>query len=205
MNIDDGFKSVFLERYLANGLGSMSKRDIDTLVMYLLDEYGDATDNKPYHAFSNHEIAERLKINATRVQTLRQEAMLKFMDPQVRVERAKAKLLLVALQGKYHKENDMVEFMVDDAYARSWIQEQFNSRSVVYDSSFNKNIVRVKFEQFQMTFQELFQVKVKPLDAKSEHDDSAVKEWMKTALNAITDSAASALVVEAAKFSLGLL
>ena len=196
------FKAFFLDRYLANGLGSMNKKDIDTLVMYLLDECGDAIDNKPYRSFRNHQVAEKLKIGVARVQTLRQDAMLKFMDESVRVEKAKAKLILVAINGKYNKSNDMVEFTVDDAYARSWIQEQFNLKGIVYDSSFNKDIIRVRFEAFQKVFQDIFKVRIEPPDKNSELTDGVFKEWIKKAISEISVSDVTNIVLEVSKFAL---
>ena len=41
------FAREFLGHYLKNGMGSMSKTDIDALVMHLLDRYGDEGGRPP--------------------------------------------------------------------------------------------------------------------------------------------------------------
>lgn len=51
------FKSKFLEHYLAFGIGSFSKRDIDVLILHLLDEEGDSKDSQPLKWMMNQQVS----------------------------------------------------------------------------------------------------------------------------------------------------
>jgi hypothetical protein len=59
-NALSSFASDFLESYLKFGLGSMSKSDIDALVMALLDRYGDGSGAMA--SLSNQTVSERLRM-----------------------------------------------------------------------------------------------------------------------------------------------
>lgn len=64
------FKERFLKYYLRSGFGSLTKRDTDALVMYLIDEDG-IEDNLPLKTLTNQQTSIRLKIPASKVKSLR--------------------------------------------------------------------------------------------------------------------------------------
>jgi len=53
------FKKYFLASYLTGGMGALSKRDIDVLVMHLLDEQG-LDDGVPLRHLSNKQVSVKL-------------------------------------------------------------------------------------------------------------------------------------------------
>ncbi len=71
------FEREFLENYLKFGLGSMSKSDIDALVMHLLDLHG-LDGSSPLAIYGNQTVSERLRTPLTKIKKLRYDAALKF-------------------------------------------------------------------------------------------------------------------------------
>jgi hypothetical protein len=75
--MSDDFKTEFLAHYLTVGMGALGKKDIDALVMHLLDKYGTA-DSAPLFTYPNQEVSALLKTPATKIRSLGYEASLKF-------------------------------------------------------------------------------------------------------------------------------
>lgn len=66
------FGESFVERYLANGFGAMTKSEIDILVFHLLSK------TKQMEDLKNYEIANMLKVTETRVKYLRLHGSLRY-------------------------------------------------------------------------------------------------------------------------------
>lgn len=71
------FKAKFLDHYLVSGMGSFPKRDIDVLVMHLLEE-GGAKDLQPMKGMSNQQVSLKLRTPLSKIKSLRYEAALKY-------------------------------------------------------------------------------------------------------------------------------
>jgi hypothetical protein len=63
------FAGEFLKHYLQSGIGSMSKTDIDALVMHLLDKHGEAS-GRPLGDLSNQVASERLRAPLAKIKRL---------------------------------------------------------------------------------------------------------------------------------------
>ncbi len=135
------FKSEFLENYMSVSVGALSKKDTDALVMHLLDKYG-IEEGVPLATYPNQEVSALLRIPASKVRQLRYEAGLKYGG---RVEdQAKAKLLLALSRSVLEVESKTVCLVIEDALAKNWLQGQLKSNGLIFDHSFNTEIVKVK-------------------------------------------------------------
>jgi hypothetical protein len=130
-NALSSFASDFLESYLKFGLGSMSKSDIDALVMALLDRYGDGSGAMA--SLSNQTVSERLRTPVARVKKLRYEAALKFGG---RVEeQAMGRLLAALASATLEPQDDKVCLIIEDSLAKNWLQGQLKIHQQIFASS----------------------------------------------------------------------
>ena len=135
------FKSEFLEHYMSVSVGALSKKDTDALVMHLLDKYGIEV-GVPLSKYPNQEVSALLRIPASKVRQLRYEAGLKYGG---RVEdQAKARLLLALSRSVIDVESKTVCLVIEDALAKNWLQGQLKNNGLIFDHSFNSEIVKVK-------------------------------------------------------------
>ncbi|MCA3001477.1 MAG: hypothetical protein ING69_01420 [Rhodocyclaceae bacterium] len=135
------FKSEFLEHYMSVSAGALSKKDVDALVMHLLDKYG-FENGIPLSSYPNQEVSAILRIPATKVRQLRYEAGLKYGG---RVEdQAKAKLLLALSRSVLEVESKTVCLVIEDSLAKNWLQGQLKNNGLIFDHSFNTEIIKVK-------------------------------------------------------------
>jgi hypothetical protein len=134
------FKSEFLEHYMSVSVGALSKKDTDALVMHLLDKYG-IDDGVPLAMYPNQEVSALLRIPAAKVRQLRYEAGLKYGRVE---DQAKAKLLLALSRSVLEVESKTVCLVIEDALAKNWLQGQLKNNGLIFDHSFNTEIVKVK-------------------------------------------------------------
>ena len=160
------FEKLFLENYLKFGLGSMSKSDIDALVIHLLDRYG----TESYEPFSslgplsnlkNQQASERLKAPVSRIKKLRYEAALKF-EESLEMQ-AKGRLLASLRQASLETQNDggtdRVHLIIEDALAKNWLQGKLKEERLIFDGSFNTEIIKVNAEHFFEVLAVIFESK----------------------------------------------
>ncbi|MFC7460313.1 hypothetical protein ACFQU0_07700 [Hydrogenophaga defluvii] len=140
----DAFKSHFLDSYLANGLGSLSKRDIEVLLIYLLDEYG-LVDGKPLKALSNQSVSILLKAPNSRIKALRYEATLKYTPNNE--DLAKSRLLEVIAKSQLDSDKRRIGLIIEDSFTRNWLQGHMKDHGLVFDGSFNSEVVRADADQ----------------------------------------------------------
>jgi phenylpyruvate tautomerase PptA (4-oxalocrotonate tautomerase family) len=135
----DSFKDEFLAHYLSFGIGALGKKDIDVLVMHLLDKYG--IGGGPLRNFPNQSVSGLLKAPAAKIKLLRYEAGLKYGG---RVEdQAKAKLLTALSRAVIEVETKKICLIVEDALAKNWLQGELKNNGLIFDHSFNTEIVKV--------------------------------------------------------------
>ena len=100
---------------------SMSKSDIDALVMHLLDTYG-VNSSGPLATLSNQTVSERLKTPASKVKKMRYDAALKFGG---RIEdQAMGRLLAALSKASLEPEGEKVLLIIEDSLAKNWLQGQ---------------------------------------------------------------------------------
>lgn len=144
------FTKEFLKYYLRSGMGSMSKSDIDALVMYLLDTYANES-GRPLGAHPNQVASERLRTPLAKIKRLRYESGLKYGGKPEDVARTRFTQCLAKAGLEFEKtENSVAKivFVVEDTLAKNWIQGKIKENSGVFDNSFNTEIIKVEPELF---------------------------------------------------------
>lgn len=137
------FCETFLQHYLAGGMGAMGKRDIDALVMHLLDQIGmDAAG--PLQGLSNQQASIRLRASVSRIKSLRYEAALKYTADSYQA--ARWKLLQTLAKAQLDIDAGKVVFMLEDTFTRQWLQGLLKENGLVFDTSFNNELIKLKPE-----------------------------------------------------------
>lgn len=98
------------EELQRRGLGSPSKRELEALLLHLLERHSDLG------KLSNHDAGLLLRAQASRIKTLRHEATLRFEED---IERVAGDRLAAAIKnGRYDSGSDMVILVIEDAFGR---------------------------------------------------------------------------------------
>ena len=124
-------------------MGSMSKSDIDSLVMYLLEKYSH-NGGVPLQGYSNQTLSETLRAPVSKIKRLRYEAGLKYGGRAE--DEAKRRFINCLSAAVIDLDSKKVVLVVEDALAKHWIQGQIKSHGLVFDNPFNSEIVRVSPE-----------------------------------------------------------
>ena len=133
---NQGFTTGFLKEFLRNGLGSMTKRDIDILVMHLLLKDGCFEDEPDYY-----QLSRKFKISETRVRNLHHEVQLRYT--QYSEKDAKEKFVSLIEKRRIQIEGDKVVFDIRDPLLREYFEDWTNQVRGFPKTSFNKNIVKI--------------------------------------------------------------
>ena len=147
------FESEFLENYLKVGLGGLSKKDTEALVMYLLDKYG-LDDESPLSSASNQEVSALLKTPVNKVKQLRYEAGLKYSGSIE--DQAKARLLVALSCASFELQTNKICLIIEDILAKNWLQGQLKLNNKIFDHSFNSEIIKVESDAFFLVLGQLF-------------------------------------------------
>ena len=141
MTSTETFQSEFLKHYLTFGIGALGKRDTDALVMHLLDKYG-LPGAGPLHKYSNQDASVLLRAPVSRIKQLRYESSLKYGEG--RVEDQALARLLVALNGAaLDLDGETIHLVIEDALAKNWLQGQLKTQGLLFDHSFNAELLKV--------------------------------------------------------------
>ena len=149
----ESFKSEFLRHYMSVAIGALSKKDTDALVMHLLDKYG-LDEGPPLASYPNQDVSALLRVPASRVRQLRYEAGLKYGG---RVEdQAKARLLVALSRAVLEVESKTICLVIEDALAKNWLQGQLKNNGLIFDHSFNSEIIKVRADGLFHVLGQLF-------------------------------------------------
>lgn len=196
------FTEEFLSHYLKNGIGSMSKSDIDALVMHLLDKYSQKDVGYLLQDQQNQSVSEILRAPVTKIKRLRYEAALKYEKraEDAAIRRFKSCLRNVSMEIDTNK----IVLILEDALAKNWIQGELKKERVFFDGSFNSEIVKVKPDQFIAILHivleyeevELFQEKYNKLVKEKSGQELALGfvSLVKSTLKGIVEAAAVPVV-----------
>lgn len=132
------FLNEFLDYYLTRGLGSLSKRECDILMVHLLDKHSDLGGQK------NQKASITLGVTESRIRSLRYEAKLKF-PPQER-DFIKIQLIWCLAQSKFESDKNRISFIVEDSFVRHGLQGLLKEHGSFADNSFNSEIVVISAE-----------------------------------------------------------
>jgi len=139
MNKKEDLLTEFFEFYTAPAFGARSKSEIDLKVFELLRERGDIDDDY-------YNVSRKLKITPTRAKNLILNAKLrresenydeKFID------------LLKDLKFKISvNNNEIILLYVPDTLFREHIKAILKQKGIIWDSSFNSEIVKIRLDDF---------------------------------------------------------
>src|SRR4051794_27101493 len=135
------FQADFLKHYLAFGIGALGKRDTDALVMHLLEKYG-LPGAGPLHKYSNQDASVLLRAPGSRIKQLRYESGLKYGDGRVE-DQALARLLVALNAAVLDLDGQKIHIVIEDALAKNWLQGQLKTQGLMFDHSFNAELLKV--------------------------------------------------------------
>jgi len=145
------FASEFLDSYLQHGLGVMSKKETEILVMRLLGECGCFE----RHRNANHDLSLLLRIPETRVASLRYEAMLRY-PPEDPEEYARGRLLNIIWLADPSADGKNIQIIIEDRYVRQHLTALAKLRNSVIDTSFNREIIDIHWENLAAVMEEAY-------------------------------------------------
>jgi len=134
------FVDTLLSRYLENGFGTLTKREIDILMMHLILEHSNL------HQKSNHYLSILFKISETKISTLRYEAKLKHIEDQE--SHIKEEFFKLLEKAQFEVEKKKIIFSIEDKYLKSSIQAKLKELGSFADSSFNTELVKISEDAF---------------------------------------------------------
>lgn len=141
------FAIEFMEAYLQNGFGRMSKTEIDILIFHLLSD-------EVFSSFSNYELSRVLKISGTKVANLKYEASLrysKYDDDTLKDEFAK-----IVDRSKFKVDKDKITFCIENKLVRSYIDDQLKLAGSFSDTSFNRELVTIHSDMLLELLKQLY-------------------------------------------------
>lgn len=142
------FSRDFLAHYLSRGMGSLSKRDIDILVLYLLIEQG--VYEFPGDFFK---ASKQLKISEPKLRNLFQEVQLRYK--QYDEEEAKRMFIDIVRTEFFEKSGSRITFVVHDPLLRQYFEEWVSRAHGFTDTSFNKNLFSISPKVLQRVLEHL--------------------------------------------------
>ncbi len=148
------FSEKFLIKFLENGFGTLPKREIEILVFHLLYKESSFFRDK-----SNYEMANLLKISETRIKSLKSEANLKYQRLGNKdALRQIAESLFVAKTIHFEVHDEIIQFYLEDPSLMREFNYSVKQLGYSTDTSFNNEIVKVRFSVFLNIFINNFDV-----------------------------------------------
>jgi len=134
----DAFAKEFIEEYLSRGLGALGKRDIDILVMHLLETHGNT------RMKGNQALSIDLQTDVSTIKLLRYKAKLRY-PPKDAAFVARDFLYVLAL-AQFEADKGRLVFIIEDSFIRNVIQGRLKIKGALFDSSFNSEIFKVRVD-----------------------------------------------------------
>ena len=135
------FTNEFLNRYTSVGFGALSKREVDLMLLQLLQNHlPDFKDKTDFDA------AIMLKTTKRKIRGLRDEISFREGHDD---ENLDARLKEILLKAEVIADNqNMVMVQIDDAVLRGYAEKIVRSEFGIVDSSFNSSIMKLSGEKF---------------------------------------------------------
>jgi hypothetical protein len=116
-------------------MGSLSKRELDILMMHLFLKYSDLCTQ------SNHELSLMFQLNETKVKNLRYEAILKYSKEHDQY--IKEEFFKLLEKSKLQIEDKKIVLVIENSFIKQAIQAKLKSLGTFADNSFNSEIVKI--------------------------------------------------------------
>lgn len=150
------FTDAFLTAYLQDGFTSMSKREIDLLVLRLLVDHKDGWSwENPPNAF---EMAQALRAKRTRLRSMMDELSFRMLADEENAKKRLKTLIKKQCEGEGNAitQAGTVRLQIEDGflreYAKSLVQEDFG----IVDTSFDRSIITLPAAKFLSLVAHLF-------------------------------------------------
>ncbi|MBL8102323.1 MAG: hypothetical protein JNM02_07325 [Anaerolineales bacterium] len=132
------FVDDFLTEYLSNGMGAMPKREVDILVMGLLEKYAELDRQ------NNYDLSILLQMTESQVKSLRYVAKLKY--PPKEGKYIETQFLIVLAKSQFDIDKGKIVFIMENSFVRHAVQGRLKAKGMFADSSFNSEIVKIDHE-----------------------------------------------------------
>jgi len=159
--IDDEFSTEFLDTYLQQGFGSMTKHDIELLIYHLLANKTDILKNK-----SSYEISNLLSLPENKIKNIQLESYLKYED--IDHENCINSIIAEIKNGNIKPEldGDKIKFTLDNVVLKREFEYAIRRIGYNVDYSFNKDIVSLKVMSFISSLKIICPRKAKSIENK---------------------------------------
>ena len=175
-----------LNQYCAKGFGSMNKNDFEVYI------FSEMLQTK-FKESNDYDISLNLRIPISKVKRLRYEASLKYPNgPQMNY----VDLFKRSLKGARYEDN-FVFFQLENIAARQFLRNELMKKGNFFDSSFNSDIVKIKYNDFwelllDLCFGDKDKKKIK--EDIEKHSDKKIKEKIYETLKIIGQHAVGGAV-----------
>jgi hypothetical protein len=147
-NKSKGFLEGFLQFYLQNGFQSLSKKDIDLLLFYLMEEYN------IFNGKDNYQKAKQLKITPTKLKSLQLESYMRWGKQTQR------EILLKLFARIFSKENidsilkeqkskldqGYIPLMIENPVEKLELERILKDNNSIVEYNLNKEVIDVKLQ-----------------------------------------------------------
>lgn len=124
-----------VEILTARGLGAVPKRDLDALLLYLLEKH------LGWAKWSNQQLSVKLRLPVPKVKALRYEGALRFTEDLDAEFHLRFRRLL--RQAHFETKKSEVQFIIEDYATKFVLEEYLKKQGKLADWSFNPEGVRV--------------------------------------------------------------
>lgn len=190
VNIDRQMElSKLIDSYIEHGFGSMNKNDFEVFIFsYLVKEHA------VYKDKSNFELSILLRIPESKVKRLRYESDLKYTSKDNNNDGLKIRLNKVLSKANLKfKDKQQIQFVIEDVYLRSYLDDCLKKNGHFSDTSFNREIVIINLDTLSYLMENILDKEVaNVLETATKQMGRNLK--LRELLEKITSDASSTLI-----------
>jgi len=131
------FGKIFVEKYLSNGFGAMTKSEMDILVFHLISESEDLKNKTNYH------VANKLKVTESKVKSLRLNAALKYNQANHKAVLANIVSRITEEMEKPDFEGGLVSITVENPVEQRELEHAVKSVGRNIEYGLNKELLKI--------------------------------------------------------------
>ena len=141
----NGFTNELLEGHLNLGFGSMTKKDIDLLVLKYIVNTHVANNNGELNYF---ELSKQLRITVTKLKGLVKEMQARYFYNLYDSGEFNKRLANIIKKSKYKIEGEKIKFAPIDPMFTQYMQMYAYKLNTFFDGSFNPDLIVINIEDF---------------------------------------------------------